>query len=115
MKLDEFVKQTLLDITNGVAAAQVGAKLWIAPGTVEGEPKLAPQMVKFEVAVTVNKEGSGGISVWSFGELKGGASLESVNRISFDVPVYFQAQTPNHADFAQTYPLIAAKMKGKGK
>ena len=115
MKLDEFVKQTLIDITNGVAEAQSKAKLWIAPGMVEGEPKISPQMVTFEVAVTVNKEGSGGISVWSIGELKGGASSESVNRISFEVPVYFQAPTPLHKDFAKTYPLVAAKMKGQQK
>ncbi|WP_156790768.1 hypothetical protein [Rhodobacter ferrooxidans] len=113
MKLDEFVKQTLLDITNGVADAQETAKLWIAPGTVEGEPKLAPQMVSFEVALTVNKGGGGGISVWSLGDLKGQASSESMNRVSFDVPVYFQSQTPNHAKFAESYPLVAAKMKGK--
>lgn len=112
MKLDEFVKQTLLDITNGVAQAQAEAKLWIAPGKVEGEPRITPQMVSFEVAVTVNKEGSGGVSVWSVGEVKGGASSESVNRISFEVPVYFQAQTPLHEKFSENYPLLAAKMKG---
>ncbi|MBK8441482.1 MAG: hypothetical protein IPL38_18965 [Rhodobacter sp.] len=71
MKLDQFVKQTLLDITNGVAQAQAEAKLWISPGKVEGKPNNTPQMVSFEVAVTVNKEGSGGISVWSIGEFKG--------------------------------------------
>ena len=113
MKLEEFVKQTLLDITNGVAQAQAEAKLWIAPGKVEGEPKLTPQMVSFEVAVTVNKEGSGGISVWSLGELKGAASSESLNRISFEVPVYFQSQTPLHEKFAESYPLVAAKLKGQ--
>ena len=115
MKLDEFVKQTLLDITNGVAQAQAEAKLWIAPGKVEGKPNNTPQMVSFEVAVTVNKEGSGGISVWSLGELKGAASSESINRISFEVPVYFQAQTQLHEKFSETYPLLAAKKKGQAK
>lgn len=115
MRLDEFVKQTLLDITNGVARAQSEAKLWIAPGKVEGEPVNSPQMVSFEVAVTVSKEGSGGVSVWSIGEMKGGASTESVNRISFEIPVYFQAQTPLHEKFSENYPHLAAEMKGGKK
>lgn len=111
MKLEDFVKKTLLDITNGVAEAQKSAKLWIAPGMVEGEAKLAPQMVSFEVAVTVNKEGGGAISVWSLGEVKGSASSESLNKISFEVPVYFQSQTPNHDDFAESYPLRVSESK----
>ena len=111
MKLEDFVKQTLLDITNGVAEAQKTARLWIAPGKVEGEPKLAPQMVAFEIAVTVSKEGGGGINVWSLGEIKGSASSESLNKISFEVPVYFQAQTPNHDGFAESYPLRASEAK----
>lgn len=93
MKLDEFVKQTLLDITNGVANAQSEAKLFIAPGYVESKKLVAPQMVKFEVAVTVSKEAGGGISVWSIGELKAGVNSEQVNKIAFEVPVYFQAPT----------------------
>ena len=111
MKLEEFVKQTLLDITNGVAEAQKTARLWIAPGMVEGEPKLMPQMVSFEIVVTVSKEGGGGISVWSFGDIKGSASSESHNKISFEVPVYFQNQTPNHDEFAKSYPLRASEAK----
>jgi hypothetical protein len=91
MKLDEFVKQTLLDITNGVANAQLEAKLFIAPGYVENKKLVAPQMVKFEVAVTVSKEAGGGISVFSFGELKSGVNSEQINKIAFEVPVYFQA------------------------
>ena len=93
MKLDEFVKQTLLDITNGVAEAQNQAKLYIAPGHVENKKLTAPQMVKFEVAVTVSKEAGGGISVWSLGELRTGINSEQINKIAFEVPVYFQAPT----------------------
>ena len=93
MKLEEFVKQTLLDITNGVAAAQLEAKLYIAPGFVENKKLTSPQMVKFEVAVTVSKEAGGGISVWSLGELKTGINSEQINKIAFEVPVYFQAPT----------------------
>lgn len=101
MKLDEFVKQALLDITNGVAAAQEKTKLFIAPGAVEGETKKDGQSVKFEVAVTLNSSGGGGISVFSMGEVTGGISKESLNRISFEVPVYFSAPTrANRRHFA---------------
>lgn len=114
MKLEDFVKQTLLDITNGVAAAQKASKLWIAPGKVEGEAKLSPQMVSFEIAVTVAKEGGGSINVWTLGELGVKGSTESLNKISFDVPVYFQSQTPAHSDFSKNYPLLQPQAK-KGK
>jgi hypothetical protein len=93
MKLDEFVKQTLLDITNGVAEAQLSTKLYIAPGFVENQKLTSAQMVKFEVAVTVSKETGGGIKIWTLGDLKAGGSSEQTNRISFEVPVYFQAPT----------------------
>ena len=93
MKLDEYVKQTLIDITNGVVAAQQETLLYIAPGTVESEQIISPSFVKLEVAVTVSKDANGGISVWSIGDLKAGASAEHTNRISFEVPVYFQAPT----------------------
>ena len=81
MKLDEYVKQTLLDITNGVAAAQKETLLYIAPGLVENERLTSAQLVKFEVGVTVAKEASGGIRVFSFGEGKAGLNSEQVNRI----------------------------------
>lgn len=92
MKLKDFVKQTLVDITNGVSEAQQGAPLWIAPGRVEGEIVTSPQMVFFEVAVTTNTEGSGEISVWSAIKAKAEGTVENVNKISFSVPVYFQAK-----------------------
>jgi hypothetical protein len=47
MKLDEFVKQTLLDITNGVAAAQEETLLYIAPGHVEDKKQTEAQNVQF--------------------------------------------------------------------
>lgn len=99
MQLEDFVKQTLLDITNGVAAVQNEALLYVAPGFVENERKTEPQLVKFEVVVTVSKEAGGGIKVWSLGDASAQASSEKTNRISFDVPVYFQAPTelnPKH-------------------
>ena len=93
MKLDEFIKQTLLDITNGVAAAQNETLLYIAPGFVEGERQVGAQSVKFEVGVTVSKEAKGGISVFSLGEAGAGASSQAVNKVMFEVPIYLQAPT----------------------
>ena len=93
MNLDEFVERTLLDITNGVSRAQEKSLLYIAPGFVEGRKIDERQTVSFEVVVTTSKEAGGGIKVFSLGEAKGVASSEAVNRIAFDVPVYFQAPT----------------------
>jgi len=93
MKLDEYVKRTLLDITKGVTEAQKVSQLHIAPGFVENEAIITPQMVAFEIAVTVNKEAGGGINVWSIGDVKAQGSSERTNRISFEVPVYFQSPT----------------------
>lgn len=97
MKLKDFVKQTLLDITNGVSEAQNSAPLWIAPGRVEGEKVKEPQMVNFEVIVITGKEGGGSISVWS---AKAGAkaNMEHTNRISFSVPIYLQAPKDKKGD-----------------
>jgi hypothetical protein len=91
MKLDEYVKQTLLDITKGVSEAKNQSELWIAPGYVDGEKVFSAQLVAFEIAVTVSKEGGGGIQVLSLGEIGAKGSAEHTNKISFSVPVYFQA------------------------
>ncbi|MGE0503089.1 MAG: hypothetical protein AB7I79_19645 [Rhizobiaceae bacterium] len=91
MKLDEYVKQTLLDITKGVSDAKDDSLLWIAPGYVDGEKVFAAQLVSFEIAVTVSKEGGGGIRVLAIGDLAGKGTTEHTDRISFSVPIYFQA------------------------
>lgn len=85
-----------MDSTNGVADAQRESMLSIAPGLVEGEFQVQPQMVHFETAITVNAEAGGGISVCSLGELKAAGSSETTNKLTFDVPVYFQAPTERH-------------------
>jgi hypothetical protein len=91
MKLQEYIQQTLLDITKRVAAAQKEFPLWIAPGFVEHKKVTSPQLVNFEIAVTVSKEGGGGIQVWSVAEMNAKGSAEHTNKISFSVPIYFQA------------------------
>ncbi len=103
MDLDEFVEKTLLSITNGVARAQAKSLLYIAPGYVEGKKIENGQMVSFEVVVTTSKEAGGGIKVFSIGEAKGGVSSQAVNRVSFEVPIYFQAPTIlNERHYANT-------------
>lgn len=91
MKLEEFVKQTLMDITNGVFNAQSESPSSIAPGIVEGVKMTKPQLISFEVAVTTSKEGGGGINISSMIEAGGSMNSEYINKISFDVPVYFNA------------------------
>ena len=89
-----------MSVTEGVFEAKNDAKFWIAPGFVEGNKILEPQLIQFEVGVTVSKEGNGHITVFSIAEAGGKAKSEHVNRISFSVPVYFQS--PKHSeDFSQ--------------
>ena len=95
MKLKEFVKKTLLDITEGVSEAQQTSPSWIAPGRVEGEKVILPQHVSFEVAVTINKEGGGSISVLSIADIKAEGKIEQLSKITSEVPVYFQAKKEN--------------------
>ena len=93
MKLDEFVKQSLLDITEGVADTQETSLLYVAPGYVNKIRQDGAQIVKFEVAVTVNAEGGGGISVLSFGDRKRSIARDTVSRVRLEVPVHFTAPT----------------------
>ena len=92
MKLEDFVKNTLLDITNGVHDAKKDAKLSIAPGFLEGEIIKQPQDVFFEIVVTPSKEGGGRIDVFSLGDAKASGKLENSHRLTFSVPVYFNAK-----------------------
>ncbi len=91
MKLDEYVKQTLVDIAKGVAEAKTEALVGIAPGYVDGEKVFSAQMISFEIVVTTDKEVGGGIKVLSLGDLKAGGKSHHTNKISFEVPVFFQA------------------------
>ncbi len=94
MKLNEFVKQTLLDITKGVVDAQKESLLFIAPGYMNGKRIEKEHEVKFEITVSVAAEGGGGIKVLSLGELKAGGKAESTNKLTFEVPIYLNAPTP---------------------
>ena len=90
MKLDEYVEKTLVDIANGVSKARQNAPVGIAPASVDGKFVASAQLVKFEISVVVSKDVEGGIKVFSIGS--GGASVgsEQSNKITFEIPVYFQ-------------------------
>ncbi|MDP1670149.1 hypothetical protein [Phaeovulum sp.] len=89
MKLDEYVKQTLIDITLGVSEAAEASNCLIGPAWGNGPKNMLPQMVRFEISVSVSNEGGGGIKVWSIGDLSAKGSSEHSNRLTFEVPVYF--------------------------
>ncbi len=96
MNLKDFVKQSLLDITEGVTAAQEESLLFIAPAKVHDQPINSHSQVHFEVSVVVSSEVGGGISIWSAANAKTDRRSEHVSKISFDVPVFFQAPTERH-------------------
>ena len=97
MKLQEFVKETLIQVIEGVRNAQgmlsekdgaINPRALSLSGPIHNGREL--QHVDFDVAVTVIEESgvSGRISVFGIGA-KGGASEENstVSRIKFKVPV----------------------------
>lgn len=111
MDLTEFVSQTLMQLVEGVRAAQKGIEqtkivnpqIFPVPGpTVRDIAKhgafsaggILIQMVDFDVALTAGSETSSeggakvGIGVLSLGAAaKGETSSESISRISFSLPV----------------------------
>jgi hypothetical protein len=98
MKLQEFVKETLLAVINGVGEAQdaLGERGGEVNPYTRGTPKgllygsKELQYVDFDVAVTVveSTEASAGITVLGIGG-KGALSesTNSVSRIKFRVPI----------------------------
>ena len=105
MKLDKFITNALIDITNGIVEAQKQSQLHIAPGSINGKPMLEPHSVKFDLRVAVSREGGGSIDVFGMGELGAKVSSEDTNSISFEVPVFFNSPTPlnsikDHAAFS---------------
>lgn len=91
MKLSDFVSSTLTELQKGVQKAKKESGVWVAPGLVADQQVWSEQLVAFDVAVVSSADGGGEISVWGMGKLKGGTTSQSTNRISFSVPVYFQA------------------------
>ena len=92
MNLKDYIKDVLVSITEAVEESKKESPLSIAPGLVEGKKITDPQFIKFEVAVTTSNEAGGGINVLPF-KAEGSHTTENINRISFEVPVYFNAKT----------------------
>lgn len=97
MLLKDYIKQTLLDITQAVGEARREACLCIAPGRFNDKEQNDPSMVAFEIAVTVSKDGGGKIEIFSVVATGGNYSTESFNKVSFSVPVYFNSG-PMHSN-----------------
>ncbi len=107
--LKDFVQQALLDITTAVNNAIEQSPLAIAPGFVEGQKQLEPQMIEFSVHVSASEEksksGKGEVSVPIIQIVKAavGGEFSSKNEqtttqtLKFSVPVYFQAKHSNKA------------------
>jgi hypothetical protein len=108
MDLQEFVAQTLIQISEGVAAARAKKGARIAP-QLDVAPKESDRvfptrdgdgpayLVTFDVAITAAEKsaagGGGGIQVMSFITAKGEKSQttesSSVSRVRFDVPISY--------------------------
>jgi len=100
MELQEFITETLIQIVNGVKAAQNLVKdstAIIAPHGYLGGVQYRREMqsIEFDVAITTTdtteaKAGAGvfvaGISLG--GQARGEASNQTLSRIKFKVPIY---------------------------
>lgn len=112
MKLKDFIKETLVEIAEGIDEAKdpVGHRVAIAPSSMNGELSSEKSYIEFDIAVTANetihkrKNGTGSVSAQIEvlgnrvkGELGGSAigdtqlQSEKVSRVQFKVPVYFSA------------------------
>ena len=91
MNIDEYVAKTLIEISKGVERAKKEALVGIAPGYVDGEKVFSEQLVHFEIMTSVTKEGGGSIKVLSLADIEAGGHFENTNKVTFAVPVFFQA------------------------
>lgn len=96
MTLDEYVRETLLAIVRGVAAAQADQEHGEHVGRAANAEKTDYQgnvvtRVAFDLATTSEDKGSagGGITVIPFFTAKGevASAISSANRLQFSVPV----------------------------
>ncbi|MBI9109922.1 hypothetical protein [Maridesulfovibrio ferrireducens] len=107
MDLKNFVKQALADITSAVEEAKDISPVSIAPGyvtTSKGRTTIVdPQLIEFDIATTVvdasSLTGGGsakisviGVGISVDGKRDSAVNHESVSRVKFQVPVYFQAK-----------------------
>lgn len=103
MELKEFIKSVLVDICTAVDEAQDNVKeSAIAPGSIDGVQVEREQLINFEISVTASDalegKGDGKIQVFSSGAAVGAKvnkETKNVNKISFQVPVYYSAKFNN--------------------
>lgn len=108
MELHEFVRETLVQIINGIVEAQNNETVRnnnasIVPyGVSSSDLKTANREIEFDVVVTAQTESStkaglgifvGGLGIGTQGKLGANDSLE--NRVKFSVPVLFPMQKVN--------------------
>ncbi|MDX8348085.1 hypothetical protein SLH49_08810 [Cognatiyoonia sp. IB215446] len=92
MNLKEFITDTLSEIVEGVHVAANTPRYAgiIAPGTEAGEA-IELSDVSFDVLVTTDEEGGGGLKVMGIFEAGGKMSSGNAHRVSFSVPVNLRA------------------------
>lgn len=103
MELKEFIKTVLVDVCDAIHEAKgLVNESCIAPHTIDGKRVGGEQLISFEISVSASdsttKEGKGEIKVLSLG-VDAGAMIaketQHVNKISFQVPVYYSAKFKN--------------------
>ena len=103
IKISEFVKEALLEITKGVVEARENADVTISPGAIEGQPIFDANEVFFEINVEViegskvsgdAEAGGSFLSVVKASTRLDGEksrSSSSSQKITFTVPVHFNS------------------------
>jgi hypothetical protein len=92
ISIQEFVRDALLQIVKGVDEARDQTDISIAPSFVEGNLQKLGNSVHFDLSITISKDAKGGLKVANIVEVGGTASSMTLNRVSFDVPVWFQGR-----------------------
>ena len=127
MRLSDFIKEALTDIAYGVHEAKVDSQelMAIVPGALNGETQIEKSYIEFDIAVTAvdtrtasrsgKKGGEGGITVLSLGAKVSGdrsiadqasSSDEVVSRLTFKIPVFFNASFRNDQGAAQERDFV---------
>lgn len=108
MELKDFIEYVLVDIAEGITAARdrVGDKIAINPHEVNGKLVTEKDYIAFDIAVSVNEQSEhlkqkgikGGLRITvvsasanSAKEEKSGYASEKISRVSFKIPVYYNA------------------------
>ncbi|HEX2763008.1 MAG TPA: hypothetical protein VHM92_04060 [Allosphingosinicella sp.] len=129
MRLSEFIREALTDIAYGVHEAKVDSQelMAIVPGNLNGETQIEKSYIEFDIAVTAvdtrtasrsgKRGGEAGISVLSLKAAisrersladAASSSDEVVSRLSFKIPVFFNAHLRGDQGSAQERAFVKA-------